>query len=814
MNERDNIISHWLDNYPYILKLVDEGKDIERYYILPTDSTTYKYSNNNVIVPIDDNCKRVAQYLYVLPTSSREKFTTVYIDGAPIELPQAMSTQEIISHFKLNALKDVKISSFVTKKVSPEQFLMPYDALARFYKTYASSNVAGKKGIAKKLFGFYKGDCFILLRLLLPQFDTRQYNLKETNLVKAFIKALDIPKKSPVAERLRDWKDALAGSKKTFEEYISEVISPFSMNVGKKTSVLTIADVDVELDKLSYGKEDQRKIVLRNLIRKLTIDENVLLIRIILKKGLSEDIILSSYHPEAPMFFNATSNLEQTCRELKTAESHFDYSFIRPFSPIRPMLATRKNLTKLKFEKDTSLIVEPKFDGERVQIHIVNKKVGLFSRQGTNVTQLYKEIIPYILKGITSATQSVIIDGELILWNTKKQQNEPFGKMKPRANIVAGETSTQFNYLAFDVLYYNGQHIMDQPLRKRKNILNKVIETPTLHRFELTPVEVVKDLTTVKKYLDMAAQANEEGIMLKYLDSQYLPGVRSKGWIKLKPGYVDGAGVTELDCIIMGAYKAESSKKGSAYSSFVVGIRKGNTILSLTKVANGFDVKTLETLNTELTPLFHTFGEVPSVSLEFGKGLLKKDRPDMWIAPEDSRVLTIKGQEFAISDTFAAGYAVRFPIVSEIRYDKDSNDVTTYDEILQIIEEFGGTMQNTQPSSQGKEGDVTTMGGGGATAISRKPYTVPAHFKQADVSKVQKGKDVFGGKKIVIMNGDDQHSKEELEKLAYAHGAVLQQIPTTATEYIVAGKHTVRVQNLEKAGQKIHDIAWLLKFVQ
>lgn len=54
---------------------------------------------------------------------------------------------------------------------------------------------------------------------------------------------------------------------------------------------------------------------------------------------------------------------------------------------------------------------------------------------------------------------------------------------------------------------------------------------------------------------------NEEGIMIKRLDSAYKPNERSPNWVKLKGEYIDSLGDT-LDLVIIGGYFGERKRIG------------------------------------------------------------------------------------------------------------------------------------------------------------------------------------------------------------------------------------------------------------
>lgn len=71
--------------------------------------------------------------------------------------------------------------------------------------------------------------------------------------------------------------------------------------------------------------------------------------------------------------------------------------------------------------------------------------------------------------------------------------------------------------------------------------------------------------------MDAAILNREEGIMVKNLDSTYLPHERKGYWIKLKPEYIDGVG-DDLDLLIVGGYYSSGCRRGGTISHFLLGV--------------------------------------------------------------------------------------------------------------------------------------------------------------------------------------------------------------------------------------------------
>jgi bifunctional non-homologous end joining protein LigD len=109
---------------------------------------------------------------------------------------------------------------------------------------------------------------------------------------------------------------------------------------------------------------------------------------------------------------------------------------------------------------------EIKFDGYRVQVHLRDAAVKVYTRRGNDWTNRFRKIAAdawHINAG------SAIIDGEVVVpavdgtTDFSVLQNELKGRFK---KIVM---------VAFDLLYLNGYDLRKVPLFERKALLNKII---------------------------------------------------------------------------------------------------------------------------------------------------------------------------------------------------------------------------------------------------------------------------------------------------------------------------------------------------
>ncbi|MBR1238367.1 non-homologous end-joining DNA ligase [Bradyrhizobium sp. AUGA SZCCT0182] len=217
---------------------------------------------------------------------------------------------------------------------------------------------------------------------------------------------------------------------------------------------------------------------------------------------------------------------------------------------------------------------EIKFDGYRVQVHLVNEAIKVFTRRGNDWTNRFKKIADdawHISAG------SAIIDGEVVVPDANGTtdfsvlQNELKGK------------STKIVLVAFDLLYLNGYDLRKLPLVERKAHLKKLIAGTDLQFSESFEVDGP----------DMFAHACKvglEGVVSKVRDSRYTSG-RGNDWVKQT--------CAQRETLPIAGF----ALKGNKFDGIFVGRQKGDNLVYAGKVDHGFDLATAKDLQARLMPL-------------------------------------------------------------------------------------------------------------------------------------------------------------------------------------------------------------------
>lgn len=114
-------------------------------------------------------------------------------------------------------------------------------------------------------------------------------------------------------------------------------------------------------------------------------------------------------------------------------------------------------------------------------------------------------------------------------------------------------------------------------------------------------------------WLDKMIESNYEGLILKDIDSEYIPGEmgrKTKKWIKIKPDYVDGLG-DGIDLVIIGGYYGEGNRRSGDVSHFLLGVSDNNYLplnsrkyYTFGKVGSGYTLQELSSIRQKLSSHF------------------------------------------------------------------------------------------------------------------------------------------------------------------------------------------------------------------
>lgn len=168
---------------------------------------------------------------------------------------------------------------------------------------------------------------------------------------------------------------------------------------------------------------------------------------------------------------------------------------------------------------------EVKWDGYRLAIHIVGKRVRIITRGGFDWTPRFPAIAHDALElGVDSA----IVDGEAVVLDERGAAD--FGALQKALGGRGGKRfASEARLYAFDLLYLNGHDLRERPLSERREMLADVLAGQRHGSIGLSE-EVNADGAP---FLKLACELDLEGIIAKRRSAPYRSG-RGGEWVKIK----------------------------------------------------------------------------------------------------------------------------------------------------------------------------------------------------------------------------------------------------------------------------------------
>ncbi|KAI1500576.1 ATP-dependent DNA ligase [Biscogniauxia marginata] len=436
------------------------------------------------------------------------------------------------------------------------------------------------------------------------------------------------------------------------------------------------------------------------------------------------EALLKSVYSELPswdviipaMVKNGIMNLKETCK-------------LRPGVPLKPMLAKpTKAITEVldRFENQT-FTCEYKYDGERAQIHYVAKErsddyietlpgatkeaakgiASIFSRNSEDLSKKYPDILAKLHTWVKEGTKSFVLDCETVAWDVLGKKVLPFQQLMTRKkkDVKVEDVKVKVCVFAFDLLYLNGDAIVEKPLRERRELLHKAF-SPVEGEFAFATHMNGQELEEIQTFLDESVKASCEGLMVKMLDgpeSGYEPSKRSRNWLKIKKDYLSGVG-DSLDLVVLGAYYGKG-KRTSVYGAFLLACYNAasETYETVCNIGTGFSEQVLEELHAQLSAI--VIGQ-PKPFYAHSAG--NQHQPDVWLEPR--YVWEVRTADLTLSSRYKAackegidpagekGISLRFPRFIKVRDDKKPDEATASRQVAEMYRKQESVAKNKGPS--------------------------------------------------------------------------------------------------------------------
>jgi bifunctional non-homologous end joining protein LigD len=302
----------------------------------------------------------------------------------------------------------------------------------------------------------------------------------------------------------------------------------------------------------------------------------------------------------------------------------------------RPMLAT----LAAELPRGEGWTYEIKWDGYRALGYVRNGAAKLLSRRENDLTERFPEIARALEKAVRSP--ECVVDGEVCALDDQGRPSFSAMQQGRRALI----------YAVFDVLEVDGVPVVDEPLERRRERLEQLLNTKTKGA---QAVQISAVFDDGESLLHAATEQGLEGVMAKKLGSQYCEGRRTRDWLKIKTH-------GRQEFVIVGYTKGEG-RRAASFGSLVLATYENGKLRWVGNVGTGFSERTIKELLAKLEPLRRDdspLAEVPKMPR-----VRKNDV--VWVEPK-----LVAEIEFA---EFTHDGHLRAPSFQGLRDDKEAADV-------------------------------------------------------------------------------------------------------------------------------------------
>jgi bifunctional non-homologous end joining protein LigD len=294
---------------------------------------------------------------------------------------------------------------------------------------------------------------------------------------------------------------------------------------------------------------------------------------------------------------------------------------------------------------------EIKWDGVRAIAYSRPGELRLESRNLNDITNTYPELAR-VNRALSS--HSAVLDGEIVAFDGEGRPS--FAALQRRMHVASKTQAkrltkdTPVTYMIFDLLWLDGHSLMGLSYAERRELLAALELDGESWQ---TPEHVVGEGAAL---LEASIAQRLEGVVAKRLDSIYQPGVRARGWVKVK-----GTGRQEF---VVGGWLAGKGKRKGTVGALLLGVYDADGALRYVgRVGSGFSERELRLLSSLLGPL----------ELEHSPFTAGERPPREAMFTEPQLVVEVKFAHWTEDGS------LRAPVYEGLREDKDAAEVVRED---------------------------------------------------------------------------------------------------------------------------------------
>lgn len=280
-------------------------------------------------------------------------------------------------------------------------------------------------------------------------------------------------------------------------------------------------------------------------------------------------------------------------------------------------------------EDEVNFVHEIKWDGYRVLADLRSSDVELVSRNGYSLNDRFPQVVDVLKKMELEA----ILDGEIVALNREGRVD---------FSLLQARRPADTYYVVFDLLSARGENLCPKPWYQRRENLEDLVPSGGATLVSPLLPGVAQDC------LAFAIEQGFEGIVSKRQDSPYLPGVRSRSWLKQKLR-------RSLDCLLVGVRKEGNRLRSASVAAYL----EDGSLMFLGNVGSGFGLEDYKFLEEAVGVI----GQLPHCPCTNPP---KDEGEWIWCKP----VLILEVEYFELTPS----RRLRHPVFLRFRFDKDPKD--------------------------------------------------------------------------------------------------------------------------------------------
>ena len=639
----------------------------------------------------------------------------------------------------LDAARSPKVV-FTSRSINPE-----YAIVTQWFQRYGSR--IERQGVSAIAF----------LSCVFPErLHRRSYAIKEKRLSAIFGRALGLGSRR--AKQLNVWQDRNGPD---FASCVESVMAECEFDRPEPLHEVTLEDIDGVLAQLAanspFSAPELRECrngksmddLISPVLLRLQSYEAKWLVRMIFKSYLPvqvpEHAALSQFHFLLPDILAVQDSIKAAVSMLSVGRIIDlppvpEKKFIQPFREaasyhlrpqpgimVKPQPYNKARSIKhcCKMANKRVMSVERKYDGEYCQIHIDKTKdsgsdcIQIFSRSGKDSTRdrirLHNAVKDALAldQGGCKIRRRCILEGELVIWNSLKQDFEPFHRIREHImhggrpfGRTSGASPPRHEHVMivfYDIILLDDSFVAQEPHSQRRQLLKGLVKcisgVSSICERVLINFGSSRGPERLRSAFAQCIKKGWEGFVLKGNGDPYISFKNSESCIKLKKDYITALGEIADFCIVGASRNARHASE----------LKLGNVIWT------DFHVACLENKDSvrrfEKKPIYKVVDIVSPnsmpredlITLNAKAKLLEMEMP----ISLDSAEMTIQMVSKAIQnpavffkkpivvEVMGAGFdknsgcnhwVLRFPRLTKLHLDRGMEDVISFGELQQMAE--------------------------------------------------------------------------------------------------------------------------------